>query len=230
MNANGSRRSSWLIPAGLIALCLVPALAGMVRLAELGRGAAITPANARFFAMPVPVVMHILSVIPFSILGALQFSPLLRQRHPRWHRGSGRVLIVAGLTTALSGLWMTQFYAWPAGDGVVLYALRLLFGSAMLIAMLLSINAIRRRDFAAHGAWMARAYAIAMGAGTQVLTSIPYMLLVGKADESTRAVLMGAGWIINVCVAEWSIRRQVPRTVSVRRVPATVRARCRQVS
>ncbi len=209
------RRSDWGIPAALIALSLVPALAGTARLAELARGAVITAANARFFAMPLPVVLHILAVIPFSILGALQFAPAFRQRHRGWHRAAGRVLVVCGLVTALTGLWMTQYYAWPAGDGVALYVIRLIFGTAMLASMVMAIDAIRRRDFAVHGRWMMRAYAIAMGAGTQVLTHLPYFLLVGKPDESSRAVLMGAGWVINVIVAEWIIRRTPARRDTV---------------
>lgn len=209
------RRSDWGIPAGLIALSVVPALAGTARLAELARGAVITAANARFFAMPLPVVLHILAVIPFSILGALQFAPAFRQRHRGWHRAAGRVLVVCGLITALTGLWMTQYYAWPAGDGVALYVIRLIFGTAMLASMVMAIDAIRRRDFAVHGRWMMRAYAIAMGAGTQVLTHLPYFLLVGKPDESSRAVLMGAGWVINVIVAEWIIRRTPARRDTV---------------
>ena len=209
------RRSDWGIPAGLIALSVVPALAGTARLAELARGAVITAANARFFAMPLPVVLHILAVIPFSILGALQFAPAFRQRHRGWHRAAGRVLVVCGLITALTGLWMTQYYAWPAGDGVALYVMRLIFGTAMLASMVMAIDAIRRRDFAVHGRWMMRAYAIAMGAGTQVLTHLPYFLLVGKPDESSRAVLMGAGWAINIFVAEWIIRRTPVRRDTV---------------
>ena len=209
------RRSDWGIPAGLIALSVVPALAGTARLAELARGAVITAANARFFAMPLPVVLHILAVIPFSILGALQFAPAFRQRHRGWHRVAGRPLAVCGLITALTGLWMTQYYAWPAGDGVALYVMRLIFGTAMLASMVMAIDAIRRRDFAVHGRWMMRAYAIAMGAGTQVLTHLPYFLLVGKPDESSRAVLMGAGWVINVIVAEWIIRRTPARRDTV---------------
>jgi uncharacterized membrane protein len=203
----GWRRLDWAVPAGLITLSVVPVLAGTARLVELARGAEITVANARFFAMPMPVVLHILAVIPFSILGALQFAPAFRRRHPGWHRTSGRVLVICGLTVALTGLWMTQFYPWPAGDGEARYLLRLVFGSAMLVSMLMAIDAIRRRSFAAHGRWMIRAYAIAMGAGTQVLTSLPWFVLVGTPDESTRAVLMGAGWVINVIVAEWIIRR-----------------------
>jgi hypothetical protein len=51
-----------LIPAGLIALSIVPVVAGAFRLVQLGGGAEITPENARFFAAPLPVVLHIVSV------------------------------------------------------------------------------------------------------------------------------------------------------------------------
>ena len=210
MNATTSRRSDWLVPIGLIMLSLVPAVAGTARLGQLAHGGPITPANARFFAMPLPVVLHILTVIPYSILGAFQFSPAFRRRHRVWHRVAGRVLGVCGLVVALTGLWMAHFYPWPQGDGEALYALRLVFGTAMLVSMVLGLHTIRRRDFKAHGDWMIRAYAIGMGAGTQVLTHLPYFMFVGTPDEGTRAVLMGAGWVINVVVAEWVIRKGHP--------------------
>src|SRR5690348_15442294 len=103
-----STRSSWLIPAGLIALSIVPAIAGTARLAQLASGAEVTPENARFFAAPLPVVLHILAVIPYSVLGAFQFSASFRRRHRRWHRAAGRILIPLGLVAALSGLWMAH--------------------------------------------------------------------------------------------------------------------------
>jgi uncharacterized membrane protein len=216
----GRRGSNWKIPAGLIALSVVPALAGTARLTELARGVAITAANARFFAMPLPVVLHIVTVIPFSILGALQFAPAFRHRHPTWHRRTGRVLVLCGLIAALTGLWMTLRYPWPAGDGAALYIERLVFGFGMLLSMLMAIDAIRRRRFAVHGEWMIRAYAIGMGAGTQVLTHLPYYVLVGKPDESSRAVLMGAGWVINIAIAEWIIRVPRARRATVHATPA----------
>jgi uncharacterized membrane protein len=214
------RRSEWRVPILLVVLSLVPAVAGTVRLAELARGAAITAANARFFAMPLPVVLHILSVIPFSILGAFQFAPAFRRRHRNWHRTAGRFLVVFGLTAALSGLWMTVCYPWPAGDGRALYLMRLVFGLAMAVSIMLAVDAIRRRDFVSHGAWMLRGYGIGMGAGTQVLTNLPWFILVGKPGETSRAVLMGAGWVINLIVVEWIIRRKPLRGARMR--PSTV--------
>jgi hypothetical protein len=75
-----STKSDWLIPGALIALSMVPAVAGTVRLAQLAGGTTITPENARFFASPLPVVLHIPAVIVYSILGAFQFSPGFRRR------------------------------------------------------------------------------------------------------------------------------------------------------
>ena len=59
---------------------------------------------------------------------------------------------------------------------------------------------------------MTRGYAIALGAGTQVLTLLPWSLLFGVADELPRTVLMTAAWVINVTVAEYAIRRPAHRS------------------
>ncbi len=212
--------SGWAIPVALIVLSLVPAIAGTARMAQLATRATITPENARFFATPLPVLLHIPAVIVYSMLGAFQFAPGFRRRNRPWHRAAGRILAPCGLLAALSGLWMTLVYPWPAGDGQLLYVERLVFGSAMVAAIGLGLEAIRRRDFSSHGAWMVRAYAIGLGAGTQVLTHLPWFLLAdGKPGELPRGVMMGAGWVINVVVAEWIIRH---RTALPNRVVATV--------
>jgi uncharacterized membrane protein len=201
-------RSDWLLPAALLLLTAIPAVAGGARLASLALGAKITPENARFYAAPWPVVLHVVSAVPFNVLGAFQLAPGYRRRWPRQHRVAGRALIVLGIVAATSGLWMTRFYPPVTGDGPLLYGFRLLFGSAMLGSLLLGFAAARRRDFATHGAWLTRGYAIGMGAGTQALAHLPWLLLVGRPGELARALLMGAGWIINLGVAEWTIRRK----------------------
>lgn len=199
--------TEWLVPAGLL-LSFIPVAAGAFRLTQLAGGAEITSANARFFASPLPVMLHIVSVTVYSLLGAFQFAPGLRRLRPTWHRAAGRILIPSGLLAALSGLWMSRFYPWPEGDGVLLYGLRLLFGSVMLLSILLGVAAIRRRDFTQHGHWMMRGYAVGLGAGTQALIQLPWFLLFGKSGEFPRALLMGAGWAINLAVAEWIIRKR----------------------
>jgi hypothetical protein len=67
---------------------------------------------------------------------------------------------------------------------------------------------------------MMRGYAIGLGAGTQVLTHVPWFLLLGVPDEFTRALLMGAGWVINLAAAEWIIRKRRARQSQPRRAPS----------
>lgn len=203
-----SRRADWLIPSSLIALAFIPVVAGVVRLLALSGGRPLTPDNARFFGAPMPVLLHIISVTIFSLLGAFQFAPGFRRKWPRWHRAAGGVLVAAGLVAALSGLWMAMFYAIVPADSALLHGFRLFFGAAMAVSIVLGLRAIRRRDVAGHQAWMRRAYAIGMGAGTQALTQLPLLLLFGPPDGLTLALLMGAAWVLNLAVAECLIRKR----------------------
>ena len=209
MNAVGSPpRANWRVPAALLVLSAIPVLGAVVRVGELAGGVEITPANARFFAAPLPVLVHVLSASVYLVLGAFQFVPKLRRGRPGWHRMAGRLLVPTGLAAALSALWMTLFYPRPIGDGDLLSVFRLVFGSAMSVSIVLGFNAIRRRDFARHRAWMLRGYAIGLGAGTQALLHFLWIPVFGMPGEFSRALLFGAGWVINVGVAEWIIRRR----------------------
>ncbi len=200
--------SDWLVPTGLILLAFIPVAAGMFRLTQLAGGGPVTTDNARFFAAPVPVILHIVGATAYTVMGALQFSAGFRRRHPAWHRRMGRVLLVAGLVAALSGLWMTLFYAIIPADHPLERAFRLLAGGGMVLSIALGFFAIRRRDIARHQDWTRRAYALGIGAGTQAVTQLPWLLLFGPPDDLTRAWLMGAAWGINLMVAEWVIWRR----------------------
>jgi uncharacterized membrane protein len=203
------RRGSaeWLVIAGLLLLSAIPIASGAFRLTQLTGGAQITPANARFFASPLPVTVHIVSASLYAVLGAFQFATGFRRRWPGWHRWAGRLLVVCGLLVGFSGLWMVLFYPHPVGDGDFLSAQRLLFGSAMIVSIVLSYTAIRRGNVKQHRAWMMRGYAIGLGAGTQALVLMVGEMIAGKPDELSRALLMGAAWVINLAVAERAIRR-----------------------
>ena len=210
-----------LIPTGLILLSLVPMAAGAVRVAELSGGGdpshRTTPDSS---TSPLPVVLHIFSASIFLLVGAFQFAPGFRRRRIGWHRAAGRLLAPLGIVAALTGLWMTVFYDVPPVDGTVVAVLRLGFGSAMVAALGLGVAAALRRDIPRHSAWMTRGYAIGLGAGTQVFTLAPWMLLVGEPGWLARSVGMAAGWVINLAVAEWVIRRRRTGTANVRLVSA----------
>jgi uncharacterized membrane protein len=205
------------VPFALVALVVVPAIAGSLRLVELAGGPHVLPANPRIAASPLPVVVHIMCALPYAVLGAFQFSSTFRRHRPRWHRASGRVVVVLGLAVAFSALWMTLFYPRQTGTGELAYLFRLAFGSGMAASIILGFSAIRRGDVARHQAWMTRAYALALGAGSQVFTRGIGNGVFGTS-ELTTDLSLGAGWAINLAVAEYVIRRHGSRrTVSRRR-------------
>jgi uncharacterized membrane protein len=199
----------WVIVLSLLLLSLVPSIGGVVRLSSLASGA-VNPDNARFFAAPLPVIVHVVSVTLYCILGAWQFAPNFRKRHLQLHRTMGRILLVAGLLSGLSGLWMTVLYPlFPNLQGIILYTARMVVGVAMVVALVLAWKTIVNGNVSAHKAWMIRAYAYGQGAGTQVLVFIPWGMAFGTPDSLTRDVLMTLAWVINAVFAEWLIRRQL---------------------
>jgi uncharacterized membrane protein YozB (DUF420 family) len=203
-------RFRWLVPAALILLSLVPVIAGAVRLTDL-TGGQVRPDNARFFDSPIPVLIHIPAVTVYLVLGAFQFVPSLRRGkrgRVSWHKIAGRILAPLGLLAALSGLWMAVFYDLPPLDGTLLLILRLVFGSAMVAFIVLGFIAVRRRNYVRHSEWMSRAYAIGIAQGTIVVVTIPWIVLVGPVTELTRALLIGASWVLSLVVAEYFIYRR----------------------
>jgi uncharacterized membrane protein len=222
--STGSARSTRWVPFALVAVVVVPVIAGSLRLVELAGGPVLIPPNPRMTASPVPVIVHIISAVTYAILGAFQFSAALRRRRPHWHRVAGRVLVVLGLAVALSALWMTLFYPRQPGTGALAYVFRLAFGSGMAASIILGFSTIRRGDVARHRAWMTRAYALALGAGTQVFTQGIGSAVFGSS-ELTTDLSLGAGWVINLAIAEYVIRRRNGRRSGSRRtVMATARA------
>jgi uncharacterized membrane protein len=206
------------VPFALVALVLIPAITGSFRLVELAGGPHLMPANPRMSAVPLPAIVHIVCAVVYAVLGAFQFSAAFRRRRPGWHRMAGRLLVVLGLGVALSALWMTLFYDRQPGTGALAYVFRIAFGSGMATCLVLGVSTIRRGDVTAHRAWMTRAYALALGAGTQVFTLGIGNAVFGKT-ELVSDLMLGAGWAINLAIAEYVIRRPAHgrRAVSARK-------------
>lgn len=200
-------RQTVLVMGGLLLLAAVPVAAGLGRLHDLAFSQA-SPESARFFVSPIPIVVHVVSSLIFAIFWPFQLVDKMRIQFPKAHRYGGYMLVFAGLASALSGIWMTVFYVVPPEDRRIVALLRLIFGTAMTVSLLLGVGYVLKRNFAAHRRWMIRGYAIGLGAGTQVLTHLPWFVFVGMPDEAARTALMGAGWLINLAIAEVIIRHK----------------------
>ncbi|MGC5172186.1 DUF2306 domain-containing protein [Microbacterium sp. DT81.1] len=203
------RGAGWLLPAGLITFGLVPILANALRRVAMAVAPA-TPSSGEGGGMSLPVILHVVGATVFVVLGALQFSAGFRRRRPSWHRIAGRLATLAALLAAGSGIWLA--FATLADYSPLLFVFRLLAAAGLALCIILGFRAIRQRRLPRHRAWMIRAFAIGLGAATQVFTLGFGEGIFGESELSI-ALLNGAGWAINLAVAEWIIRRTPRRVV-----------------
>jgi uncharacterized membrane protein len=159
------------IPAGLLraiaVIVVVLALIGLVvatRRALTLAGVIKTYVNPRFGAFdkglglhPVLTFVHIIPGALFMILTPLQFFPKLRLRYPRFHRWSGRILVVLGLIIGISALIMSFTSAIGGANET---AATSVFAVLFLVSLSKGFYHIRRREIALHREWMIRMFAI----------------------------------------------------------------------
>ncbi len=209
-------KREWTILFSIVVYSLIPVIGGLIRLLELAGGPALAPVNPRALADRLPVIIHILGSIIFCVGGAIQFLPSMRFHHPFAHRAIGRVLVIAGIASAGSGLWMTFTYAFPeALQGSLLFSVRIFLGILMIGLIVWAVAAIRAGNVYSHGASMLRAYAIGQGASTQALFGIGWIIILGTEPTGLlRDGFMVVCWLLNMLAAEILIQRliQKPRS------------------
>jgi predicted membrane protein DUF2306 len=157
---------------------------------------------------------HIIPGSVFIALAPLQFARGLRERHPRFHRWSGRLLLLTALPTGLTGI-LLQLRS-PYGGALALSSI-LVAGGLFLGAAIIAYQAIRRGDRERHREWMIRMLAVGLGVGTVRLIAAPLLLLTGQRPLELMGVAFWLGFALPVAAGEWWIR-------ATRRQPATARA------
>jgi len=155
------------------------------------------------------LVTHVFTATVALVLGPLQFMPGVRA-HKRIHRAVGRGYLLAGVLP--SGVAAIPVAVW---SGRPLTQAGLTTAAVLwLLTGGLAYRAARRRDLAAHRAWMTRNYALTFLAVTSRIL-VPVLLLAGAggpgsfAARAPEMIPIGQtlGWMINLLVAEVLIRR-----------------------
>jgi uncharacterized membrane protein len=184
---------------------------------------ASNPVAARFAAVddlfahyPILTLVHIVPGLLFMMLGPLQFSSTIRERHLRWHRLNGRIFVICGLVIGISALVMS--FAMPAIGGFNQAAATTLFGTFFLFALCRAFWHIRRREVAQHREWMIRAFAIGLAVAT-IRPIVGLFFATSRFSGLTPYEFFGTafwiGFVLHLIAAEAWIRATLPQPETV---------------
>lgn len=211
-SSRSARRTTWRIGV-LLLVAVVAGIALTLPYLSLDLDAGRMEARNDVHAMLLRA--HIFTALLALVLGPLQFAPAIRARR-QVHRTIGRWYLFAGvLPSAVTGIPMALL-----SDNPVTRIGLFIPSVGWLATGGLALAAARRRDFAAHEAWMTRNYALTFLAVTSRVV-VPLLLLAqlpvrdslygGSMDaaiEATIPIGQWLGWIINLVIAEVLIRRR----------------------
>jgi len=171
-----------------------------------------------FARYPVLTLIHILPALLFLVLGSLQFNQTFRERHLRWHRWNGRVLLICGMTVGMSALVMS--FGMPAIGGVNQAAATTLFALFFLFALGKAFRHIQRREIHLHREWMIRAFAIGLAVAT-IRPIVAIFFATSRFSGLTPYDFFGTafwiGFVLHLVAAEVWIQRTRPRGESRQR-------------
>lgn len=169
-----------------------------------------------FVAHPMLTFVHVILGGIFLTLAPFQFSSSIRNRYLRFHRWSGRVLVLVALPVGLSGLLLGALF--PFG-GPVAASAAFVAGVFFLVALIRAFIAIRHRDVARHREWMIRMFSIGLGIATVRVVGMLMGAITRSSFQESAGTAFWIGWVSTFAAAELWIRHTRPRRVAVRGTP-----------
>ncbi len=179
------------------------------------RAADLSLFDGRYGAHPLATILHVLPGGVFLLLAPLQFSSRVRSRFIQLHRWSGRILVLAAATAALTGLYFGFLVPFAGTAESVPIAL---FGGLMLFALWKAVVAIRNRKVARHREWMIRAFSLALAVSTVRIVGAVLDLTMTPAGHGPRPMFVVAiwtGWVVTLGAAEIWVRYTRSRSLPV---------------
>ncbi|HKO54520.1 MAG TPA: DUF2306 domain-containing protein [Thermoanaerobaculia bacterium] len=163
--------------------------------------------DARYGAHRLATFLHIVPGALFLVLAPLQFSTRIRTRHLRFHRWSGRLLVILALPMVAAGFYFGVLMPYAGvREAIVIASVATLFIASLTRAVI----AIRRRDVARHREWMLRAFALAIGISVVRLVAAVVDTTLTPAGYDLRGMFvlsLAGGWALSSAAAEAWIAR-----------------------
>lgn len=157
-------------------------------------------------SLPVAAYIHIVFASLALCTGPLQFWPKLRKEHKRIHRCTGVIYVFSVLAGGVAA-----FVLAPASAGGVASAVA--FSMLATLWILFTLKAVFavvvQRDYAMHGRWMVRSFALTFSAVT-LRAYLPVAILTLAFQNNFSIAYAVISWMCfapNVAVAELLLRR-----------------------
>ena len=149
--------------------------------------------------------VHVYSLLFVLVAGFTQFSKSILQKVKQIHRAFGWLYFaVALLLSAPSGIFM-GFYANGAWHTRLSF---ILLGALWFAFTLKALVAIKNKQIKIHQNFMQRSFALALSAVTLRLWKVIIVACLDTAPMDTYKIIAWLGWIPNILIAEYLIRRK----------------------
>ncbi|QNR87257.1 DUF2306 domain-containing protein [Pedobacter riviphilus] len=150
--------------------------------------------------------IHVYSAIFVLLAGFTQFNPKILAKYPKVHKWLG--YLYAGfvlLLAAPSGV----FIGWFANGGLIAKTSFVILGVLWFWFTLKAVLLILKRKISDHKKFMYRSFALATSAITLRLWKVILVYLFHPAPMDVYQIIAWLGWIPNLLIAEWLIKRKI---------------------
>ena len=163
-----------------------------------------TEVNEVPYYLPV-FYTHVYSSMFCLLAGFTQFNNSLRKRSVMLHRTMGFIYLASVLGfSAPSGFVMGLH----ANGGLLAMLLFVLLALLWWWVTFSAVVAIKQKNIARHEAFMIRSFALALSAITLRLWKVVLVYLFAPAPMDVYVLVAGLGWIPNLLIAEYIIKRK----------------------
>ncbi|SDL24857.1 Predicted membrane protein [Pedobacter sp. ok626] len=150
--------------------------------------------------------VHVYSAIFVLLAGITQFNSKIQIRYKKVHKVSGYFYAgVVLLFAAPSGIFIGCF----ANGGVIAKVSFVLLGVLWFYFTLKAIILVLKADVINHKKYMWRSFALACSAITLRLWKVVLVYLFHPAPMDVYQIIAWLGWIPNLLIAEWLIKRKI---------------------
>jgi len=150
--------------------------------------------------------VHVYTAIFVLLAGFTQFNAEILARYPKIHRRLGYLYVVFVLLLASpSGI----FIGWFANGGLMAKTSFIILGILWFWFTSKATLLILKRKITAHKKFMYRSFALAASAITLRLWKVILVYLFHPAPMDVYQIIAWLGWIPNLLIAEWLIKRKI---------------------